>query len=182
MVQALFLRHFETKIDPNVPLDSWSLSETGKADEAAFIDESGIVTLADRVFTSPEPKAAETAEEVAGLAGVECVHLDGLREVDRREEGFVESNRRYVEMVETYLSDEQFSFKWEDREDFDRRVHSALAAMAENSEDNETVLIVTHGMWMSRTLARYVGENPLEFWHNLDFGEVVEVELSEILN
>lgn len=180
MTHALFLRHFETEIDPTTPVDQWRLSERGEESKSEFVQHSGVVELIDRVYSSPEPKAANTAETISNIAGVDCTYIDGLREVDRSGEGFIEPPSRYVEMVETYLSDSQVTFDWEPRTELDQRANSALKEIDDSSNENETALVVTHGMWMSRVLSNHLEQDAVEFWHELEFGEVVELDLNTI--
>jgi broad specificity phosphatase PhoE len=157
-----FLRHFQTKVEPETPAAEWQLSEEGRKRSEEFIENNEFNV--ETVYTSTEPKAVQTAEKIAEKAGAEIVKIDLLREVDRSEEGFVEDHDRYIELVEDYLSG-GLEADWESQEKVKQRFQEFLDEAEENS------LAVTHGLFLSLNIPE---KNHVEFWKKLSFGEYIE--------
>ncbi len=159
-----FLRHFQTEIEPETPVSEWKLSDEGRRNSQEFVENHSF--NADKVYTSTEPKAVQTAEKIAEKADAELVKTELLCEVDRSEEGFVEDHDRYIELVEDYLSggDEP---EWEKQEKAQQRFQKFLEKADENS------LAVTHGLFLSLNIPE---KDRKKFWKNLEFGELIEKE------
>jgi broad specificity phosphatase PhoE len=160
-----FLRHFQTEVDPETPVSEWSLSREGRVDMQKFIRERDFDV--ERVYTSTEPKAVETAEKLAEESGAELVKTDLLREVDRSGEGFVKDHDRYIELVEDYLTGGEEA-DWEDQEEARQRFRK----LVERAETGS--LAVTHGLLLSLNIVEEREVDPVSFWNDLGFGEVVE--------
>lgn len=79
----LLIRHSVPEIDPRRPAAEWRLSEEGRA-RCNRLGAQVAGYRPERLLSSPEPKALETAELIAPKLGLE-VELDGdLREHERR--------------------------------------------------------------------------------------------------
>ena len=65
---ALYVTHPQVRIDPNVPVPRWGLSEEGRARAEAFAGHP-LVTAARRVVASTETKAIELAQILAAAIG-----------------------------------------------------------------------------------------------------------------
>ena len=159
-----FLRHFQTKIEPETPVSEWKLSEEGREEMQKFLDENCLNV--DKVYTSTEPKAVETAEKIAKKADAELVKTDLLKEVDRSDEGFVENHDKYIELVENYMRGGSKA-EWESQEEARERFNKFL-------EQSEEGLAVTHGLILSLNIAAEKDVDPVCFWKDLGFGEMVE--------
>jgi len=172
MTTVVCLRHFETAVDPDVPPSEWTLSEEGEAAQAEFL-ERDLVDDVDAVYTSPEPKARGTAEAVADRADVLVRVDERLREVDRSGEGFIEDQSEYDEMVADYFRIPETPFDWEDRLDVQARIHRFVRDL---DTDHDTVLLVSHGLFLTTMLADIFEADRFEFWQDLEFGETLEVD------
>lgn len=141
-----------------------------------FLDrEREFLASLTAVYSSPEPKALGTAERAADLADV-TARVDGrLREVDRSGEGFV-GDHEYRRMVERYFRDPAVPFGWEDRRDVERRVRGFVAGMDADGE----LLVVSHGMLLTTMLAPLRERDSFEFWTDLAFGELLQVDAAEL--
>lgn len=166
MMKVYFLRHFETEVDPFIPVHDWKLSDEGRQELMKFIRD---VPSVEKVYTSPEVKALEAAELISEEQGIELEVLEELSEVDRTGEGFIEDQDRYHEMVEKYLGNDSVEFDWEAKSLVRERFRTAMENVDENA------LVVTHGLLLSINLAEELGEEPHEFWNNLEFGETIEM-------
>jgi broad specificity phosphatase PhoE len=85
---ALYVSHPQVRMDPNVPVPLWGLSDEGRARARAFV-AGGVVPKGAMIFSSRERKAMELAELLAEAAGtlVLADHLMG--ENDRSATGFL---------------------------------------------------------------------------------------------
>jgi broad specificity phosphatase PhoE len=159
-----FLRHFQTRVEPDVPVSEWQLSREGRENMQDFLREQDIDV--EKVYTSTEPKAVETAEKLAKKADAELVKTDLLREVDRSDEGFVEDHDQYIELVEDYLRGGTKA-DWESQEDVRKRFKKFVREVDDG-------IAVTHGLILSLNIAAERDVNLVKFWKNLGFGEIVE--------
>ncbi len=139
------VRHAAVVVDPSVPSTEWRLSEEGRAAARSLIFDVG----ADGALTSPEPKAAETAE----LARLGARVDERLREVERP------WSDDYVTEVRRWFDGEELP-GWERREDALERLHAAL--------DGFAGVAVSHGL----AISLYAGLS-FDEWAMLPFPAVV---------
>lgn len=170
-MKIFFLRHFETEVDPFIPVHDWKLSDKGRANLQNFMTE---VPEIEKVYTSPEVKALEAAELIAEKHGVELEILEELAEVDRSGEGFIEEQERYLDMVQRYLKNEEVEFDWEAKS----RVRKRFQAVTD--EIDERALVITHGLFLAVNLSRKLDEDPHLFWDGLGFGELLEIDADQL--
>jgi broad specificity phosphatase PhoE len=141
----ILVRHAMPEVVPGVPPHEWELGPTGRAaarDLARRLEGRLVVT-------SDEPKARQTAEEIAAHLGAEIEVDPRLREVARPgewDDAYRERARRYVggEALEA----------WEPH----AKVIARFSAAARGD------IVVTHGL----ALTLYLGES-VEFWAGLRF-------------
>ncbi len=175
MTDVVFLRHFQTRVEPDVPAAEWELSADGEAAEQEWMDAADLDRFA-AVVSSPEPKARHTAEAVAERTGLDVTVLDGLAEVDRSGEGFVNDHETYLAMAETWL-DGEADFDWEDRDAVRERTRDVLAEL--DGMDGP-VLVVTHGLWLAALRAAVEDVDPYPVWMEMTFGETWTVDTADI--
>jgi broad specificity phosphatase PhoE len=141
----ILVRHAMPELQPGVAPDRWGLGETGRAaarELAARLDGRVVVS-------SDEPKARQTAEEIAAHLSAELVVDAAWREVRRPgdwDDGYRSRAARYVggEALEG----------WEPHADVIARVTAAARGD----------IVVTHGLAMTL----YLGES-VSFWEELRF-------------
>lgn len=80
--QLVLVKHALPILDPARPAREWVLGPAGERQAAALAGELRRF-LPCRLTTSPEPKAARTAEIVGNALGLGVHRMDGLREIDR---------------------------------------------------------------------------------------------------
>ncbi|NUR76182.1 MAG: histidine phosphatase family protein [Thermoleophilia bacterium] len=137
------VRHAAVVIDPAVPSSDWRLSPEGREAARALELPGG------SALTSPEPKAAETAE----LAGLDAVVDRRLREVARP------WSDDYVADVERWFAGDE-PVGWEPRSEALARLRDAL--------DGFDGVAVSHGL----AISLYAGLT-FEEWSALPFPAVV---------
>jgi len=86
-----FLRHFQTKIEPNRPVSQWELSEEGRKELFRFIDHLNNLPFKN-ILTSSEKKAKVIAKAINKKNAVPYKELEVLKELDRDKAGYLEND------------------------------------------------------------------------------------------
>lgn len=138
-----YVSHPEVAIDPDVPVPEWSLSAAGRSRALVGATRAWAADI-DRIVSSPETKAIETAEILAAPHDLDIEVRDGTGEIDRSSTGFVTHDHH------EQLADLLFAHPHESAEGWERAV-DATARMVRHLDDvlgaNTAghVVIVGHG-------------------------------------
>ena len=170
----LFLRHFKTKIDPTIPARDWQLDQKGQDDMKKMLEEYDFSKIS-RIISSPEQKAMVTAKAIAQKFDLEFREEPLVKEVDRTKAGFIE--RDYDQAVKDYLISDNFSYAWEPRSSIQQRIKKALEKI---SDSDETILVISHGLYLSLMLAPYFEKDVVSFWKDLGFGQIITVDKKKL--
>jgi broad specificity phosphatase PhoE len=165
----VFLRHAETKINPNKPTSEWVLTQSGR-NGAKSLSTSKEFPKYNEVYTSNEPKAIATAKPFAARINTEVRTLKGLGELDRSAT-YAQSRTQYNQMVKEALTDRGTSVLcWETAKDALNRFSNAVEEIISGSYVDE-VLIVAHGIVLTLYFAKLEGklDNAFERWKKLRF-------------
>ncbi len=150
-----FLRHGETKVDRDVPISKWVLSERGEA-QAKQLAQEGVFKDVDLIFSSTEKKAYQTALPIAESLGKEVAKLEEIVELDRDKGNFMEAEE-YEKTIEECLKHQSESVnKWE------TAVHALDRFLDKIDEldrkyDNKKILVVGHGFTINLYFAKLLG-------------------------
>jgi broad specificity phosphatase PhoE len=87
-VFGLYITHPQVRIDPDVPVPRWGLSDAGRARAEAAASQPWARRLR-RIVSSDETKAIELAEILAAAAGVKVEIAENAHENDRSATGFL---------------------------------------------------------------------------------------------
>lgn len=148
MVASVFLTHAEPVVDPRTPIESWGLAAVGVARAGAWRAPT------DRVVTSTEQKAVDTARLVAGPEPVVPIALDErLVEIDRSATGYLPFDE-FDAVVDAFFARPTVSVRgWERAVDAQERIVDAVRAHAATGD----VTIVSHGAVGALLLASLSG-------------------------
>lgn len=141
---ALYVTHPQVRIDPDVPVPQWELSDIGRerAEQAA---QSAWARALRRIVSSDEVKAVETAEILARAAGVTVEILDGMGENDRSATGFLPPDR-FQEAADWFFAHPTESFRgWERAVDAQARIVTAVEAILTAQDPTQPIAFVGHG-------------------------------------
>lgn len=145
------VRHAAPAITPDQAPADWALSTDASV---AQLTSAGVLPADATWFTSPEPKARQTA---ALLTDAEAQVLPALAETGRGPRMLAE--QEFIDSVLSYLTEGQAPEGWEPRVEATLRiVDGALAAMA-MSPGGDCVL-VGHGTAFTLLIAALVGQPP----------------------
>lgn len=173
MAKLIFVRHSAPMIDPEIPSCDWVLSTEGRAAAAALAGRLAGRTIGT-VVSSDEPKARQTAEEIASALQL-SVELDpGLREHHRASIGYLPRPEFEAGISRFFLQPEMLGFGEETADQVFSRFSVAVERSLERSDAD--VVLVTHGTALTLYLARKTGISPLPFWRSLTMPMAMELE------
>jgi broad specificity phosphatase PhoE len=136
-----FITHPEVVIDPAVPIREWALSPAGRARAALT---ANMLPGINRIVSSAERKALDTAEVLAGALNVDMTVDPDLGEMDRSATGYLEP-AEFDETVDLFFARPHESVRaWERALDAQRRVEDAVRGHASGARDGG-VAFVAHG-------------------------------------
>ncbi|MET3897662.1 broad specificity phosphatase PhoE [Devosia sp. UYZn731] len=141
-MRALYISHPQVRIDPEVPVPQWGLSEVGRARAEAFAAR-GLVPADAMIFASDEHKAVELAEMIARGAAVTVDAQMG--ENDRSATGFLPPDQ-FEETANRFFATPMESVDgWERAIDAQRRIIEAVAGAMARVQPGQTAVFCGHG-------------------------------------
>lgn len=141
---ALYITHPQVKIDPEVPVPQWGLSELGI--ERATL-ASALPWAADlkRIVSSGETKAIETAEILARACGISVETVEVMHENDRSATGFLTPSA-FEKAADWFFAHPHDSFHgWERAVDAQARIVAAVESVLANHDPSQPIAFVGHG-------------------------------------
>lgn len=177
-MRLILVRHSISAVDISRPPAEWPLSEAGLRAVGALAD-----TLGDRdisaIFSSEEPKAAETAGQLARLLECDWSTAPGLHEHERERMDWHGEEAWYALLREFFNNPDDVVFGLESaRRALDRFSEAADCVLQEVDGDPGPVAIVSHGTVISLFVARQLGIDPYSIWRKLNMPDYVELDYS----
>ena len=173
--QLILVRHSLPQTRQDLPAREWHLSEEGRR-RAERLAESLIHEQLDIIFTSPEPKARETAEILAQRYQLPVRIIEELHEHKRGSVPYLSQQEFEKTVCEFFERPNVVVFGIESadqaHERFSRAVDSILS-----QHDNSTIAIVAHGTVISLFVSRLTGQPGYQFWCRLGLPSFVVVDL-----
>lgn len=141
---AVYLTHPQVRIDPQVPVSQWGLSQLGR-ERALQTAQSQWVRQIGRVISSDEVKAMETAAILAEAAGCKVEVVEQMGENDRSATGFLPPPE-FEKAADWFFAHPRESFKgWERAIQAQARIVSAVEAVLADNDPRMPILFVGHG-------------------------------------
>ena len=172
-MRLYLVRHAGVTVRPNQPSFHWHLSPEGRAAAEALAGEPSWADLR-ALYTSPEPKAAGTAQRIAARHGLPIRIEPDLREVEGR--AWVEGEG-YREVVQRYLAGEPVA-GWEPQQQATARIRACIDGIVAQ-EGGAEVGVVSHGLVLALYLADLLGLDgaaAYRLWAHLRFPDVAVVD------
>jgi broad specificity phosphatase PhoE len=168
------IRHADPEIDANLPAADWSLSARGVDRAKALASRLTPVGL-ERIYSSPEPKAMQTAGVLRDVFRVPIVAVHGLSEHDRKGTALL-SAAAFGQTMRTFFSQPSAHvFGNESAERARTRFEQALFPLL--SEGDGDIMVVTHGTVLTLAIANKCRVDPFEFWKGLGLPCAVSLTL-----
>lgn len=141
---GLYITHPQVEIDPSVPVPEWGLSERGRSRTRQASQLPWATTL-QRIISSTERKAIETAEILAELAGLEIEVVADMHENDRSATGFLPPPE-FESAADWFFAHPDESFNgWERAVDAQARIVSAVTRILDEHDTSVPIAFVGHG-------------------------------------
>ncbi len=141
---ALYVTHPQVRIDPDIPVPQWGLSEIGttRARLAATHPWAHRLGL---IVSSGERKAIETAEILAATSGASVEIIETMHENDRSATGFL-TPPEFEKAADWFFAHPHESFKgWERAIDAQARIVSNVDAVLSRHDPQVPIAFVGHG-------------------------------------
>ena len=139
-----YLTHPQVIIDPHGDIQSWSLSDIGRARSTVC---AGAVALGDttRILSSTEVKAIETATIIGSALGITTEVIADTHENDRSATGFLPPDEFEAVADQFFAHPGQSIRGWETADAAQERIVSAVFEAIMTSDIQGDVLCVGHG-------------------------------------
>lgn len=141
---GLYITHPQVKIDPDIPVPRWGLSDMGKARSLEAASRLWARQLR-RLVSSDETKAMETAAILAEAAGISFEIAENLHENDRSTTGFLPPDA-FEAAADQFFADPFESFRgWERAADAQARIVAAVTGILDQHDPRLPIAFIGHG-------------------------------------
>ena len=157
----ILVRHGRPLIDPDAPPTTWPLCPEGR-DAVARLAARIAPYAPSAVASSPEPKARETAEIIAGALGLKVELDEGLHEHKRPALAFGTEEAFRARIAQVFAEPAKAVAGGESVDQACARLAKALA-----EHPARPLVAVTHGTVLSHYVARALGLDAHDLWRSL---------------
>lgn len=141
---GLYITHPQVKIDPDVPVPKWGLSDVGRARAEAAAAQPWAREIR-RIVSSDETKAIEMASILADAARIEVEIIEGAHENDRSATGFLPPPE-FEKAADWFFAHPEDSFcGWERAVDAQARIVSVVKGVLAGQDLTQPIAFVGHG-------------------------------------
>ena len=141
---GLYITHPQVRIDPDMPVPGWGLSDVGRARAEAVASRPWARQLG-RIVSSDETKAIELAEILAAAAGVKVEIAEDAHENDRSATGFLPPPE-FEKAADWFFAHPEESFKgWERAIDAQARIVSVVKSVLAGHDLRTPIAFIGHG-------------------------------------
>jgi broad specificity phosphatase PhoE len=176
--RLILIRHSLPEIVPGQPASQWRLSAEGRLRCKALAEQIAPYRP-DVIVASAEPKAAETAELVAGALQKPWHIATGLHEHERTNVGWAGREQFEAQVAEFFRRPDALVFGSETAEQAAGRFAAAIAAVTAR-HPARTLAVVAHGTVICLFVARSAGVEPFALWSRLSMPSFVVLSLPEM--
>jgi broad specificity phosphatase PhoE len=143
MSKLYYITHPEVKIDPQIAIEDWNLSQIGRT-KAINISKEPFWKDIDLIITSPEMKAQTTAKIISEKTKVPVIKKDCLAEFDRSSTGFLKYEKYMEYMNKFYTTPDQSIDGWETALDAQTRIINCIDEFIKDEKYNN-IAVIGHG-------------------------------------
>ena len=157
----ILVRHGRPKIDPDMPPTTWPLCPEGR-DAVERLAGRLAAFAPTRLVASPEPKALETAQVLAGKLGLDVEVDAGLHEHKRQHLSFGTEQEFRQRIAAVFAKPTEPVGGYETAHEAAERLAAALA-----KHQGAPLVAVTHGTVLSVYLGEKLGCDAHDLWRSL---------------
>lgn len=179
--QIIFVRHAKTKVDKNMPIEDWILTDDGEKCALELANDKELID-ADILISSDEKKAYLTIEPLATKISKKIIKIKELGEIKRPNSEKLTS-KEYEDMKVKVFSDLFFTeHEWETANSALMRFKEAVEKIDKKYEKKK-IIICAHGTVMTLYFACLQNQMDKLFdrWHRLEFGKKGIVENNKVV-
>lgn len=165
---ALYITHPQVKIDPDVPVPEWGLSDLG-AERALKASRLPWARRLGCIVSSEETKAIETARILAEASGAPVQTVAAMHENDRSATGFLPPPA-FEKAADWFFAHPTESFHgWERAVDAQNRIVAAVDAILADHPPEIAIAFVGHG-GVGTLLKCHLAQQPIRRSHDQPAG------------
>jgi broad specificity phosphatase PhoE len=175
----MLVRHAAVEADPDELPARWQLSEAGRAGARALA-QLALWHDVRRIFSSPEWKAHETAQIIAGRNSIAVSLIEDLREVERPPRQWFDDGYPggYAGAVAAYFAAPHLATHgWEPPAVAQARIRTCIDRL--RTWETEPFAIAGHGLTLSLFLASLTDDAPLAYWQAIQLPDVAVVDAEQ---
>ena len=165
MGYLILVKHAMPEIETDVPASQWRLSTAGRAAAASLARQLEPYAPLD-LFSSPEPKACETAQIVSQHLGVDFETQWDLAEHRRDGVQFLQAHEFEAAVRRCLEEPDILAFGSETARQAAMRFISAVDAIQEAAGERN-IVIISHGTVISLFVGAVTGTDPFRIWRQL---------------
>lgn len=165
------IRHAAVAADVSQPSALWPLSDAGRR-SARVLAGAPLWRDVVRIFTSPELKAHETAQIIAGTNGITVTAVEDLREVERPVGQWHDD---YPAAVAAYFArPQERTHGWEPPAAVQARMRRCIDGLI--TWQSAPVAVCGHGLSLALYLASITGAAPERIWPAITLPDLAVVD------
>ncbi|MGD9889753.1 MAG: histidine phosphatase family protein [Dehalococcoidia bacterium] len=175
-MKIVLVRHAAVETEPAVVPALWQLSDEGRAGARALARER-LWWPIERIFTSPEAKALETAHIIAGPNGMTVTAVEDLHEVERPANQWFDDRYPggYAGAVRDYLAaPERATHGWEPPAEAQHRIRTCIDWL--RRWEPHGFAVAGHGQTLSLYVASVIGLDPWEVWRTINLPDYAVID------
>ena len=154
-MKIVLIRHSKTKIDPQVPITCWGLSEKG-IDLANELSRNEIIKKMKVLYASLQTKSLETAVLLAKPNAIPIKTDDRLTEITSFTKKFITDPAQYEQTIKNfYLNKIDRINDGETKIEALDRFNKTIDEITTNENDKEYIGIVSHGNILTHFSAQF---------------------------
>ena len=174
MRKLVLVKHSMPEIERDKPASTWRLGDVGRR-RAGVLAARLRSFSTDVIWSSPEPKAVETADILAATFGVPVRQSDGLEEHHRDNVPFL-PKRDFQSTVEAFFHHpDQLVLGSETAKQACERFTASIEDVIKTGQKDN--IVVTHGTVISLFAASVAKVHPIDLWHQLGLPSFVVLTL-----
>jgi broad specificity phosphatase PhoE len=174
MRHLVLIKHARPQVDPAITSEEWQLGKEGKDGAARLVDPLRRFSF-DRIYSSNEPKAAQTAQILADALDKPVEQVPDLREHDRRNVPHMDS-REFISLVALFFREpDRLVLGNETADQAHARFATAVDAIIQR--ESQDVAIVTHGTVISLFAHRRADREPFALWRSMGLPSQIVLEI-----
>lgn len=164
MKQLILVRHAQTKIEPDVPAETWKITENGRLLTTQLTQQLHPYAPTT-ISSSPYPKAQQTAQIINHALGLPITLHQNLREQDRQGMPFLSQTEFRQKISDLLQYPTELHYGTETGQIAQQRFTQAIKSIMATTD---CPIVVSHGTIMALFLSYHNPTlNPVTLWQQM---------------